>query len=160
MIVDSLQLLVQYVVRHPFRSLATVLRGLALALVDLAVNVYRRPVFLGAAILGLTGSGLGLIIGSRAMTGWWQSTLLGFGTGLVLTGTLELGLIVGLMKQIIEPDSEPWSKPRKSRRDVLIVTKAQTVAQPASPGMLATPREVAAILRELASSLEGGAAES
>ncbi len=129
------------------------LRGLARVLVDLAWNVYRRPVVLGAAILVLTGSGLGLIIGSHAVTGWWQSTLLGFGTGLVLTGTIELGLIVGLVNRIIEPDGEPW-KPRKPPV-AEIDDKTGTVVLRLSP----TPGEVASILRELASSLERGVAD-
>jgi len=136
--------------------LGPILKYLARALVDLLWKVYRRPVVLGAAILGLTGSGLGLIIGSHAVTGWWQSALLGFGTGLILAGTLELG-IIGLVNRILEPDSQQWKR-EEPEPFVQVDGKTQTVLQPVS-GTVATPREVAAILRELASSLERGAAD-
>ena len=116
-------------------------------------NAYRSPVVRGAAFLGLNGSGLGMIIGSRAVTGWWQAALLGFGTGLVLAGTVELG-ILGVVSRITGQD-------RQSREPGIVVQidgETQTVVQPASPGAAANQREVAAILRELASSLERSAA--
>ena len=133
--------------------LGTALRGLAHAYFKLAWDVYRVPVVLGAAIVALTGGGLGLIIASHAMTGWGQSTLLGFGTGLVLTGTLEIGLIVGLINRIIEPDGQAW-KPSQPELVLKDDGKTWTVVRPASPRP--TPHEVALRLRELASSLERG----
>jgi hypothetical protein len=129
------------------------LGDLTRALVGYVWRVYRSPAVQGAAFLGLNGSGLGMIIGSRAVTGWWQAALLGFGTGLVLAGTVELG-ILGLVSRITGQDG----RPREPSIVVQIDGETQTVVQPASPDTAANPREVAAVLRELASSLERGAA--
>jgi hypothetical protein len=129
------------------------LGDLARALVASVWHVYRSPVIQGAAFLGLNGSGLGMIIGSRVVTGWWQAALLGFGTGLVLAGTVELG-ILGVIGRITGQDG----RLREPGIVVQIDGEPQTVVQPVSSGTAANPREVAAILRELASSLERGTA--
>jgi hypothetical protein len=44
-----------------------------------------------------------MIIGSRSVTGWNQLALLGFGTSLLIVGTVELG-ILGVLHKIIDPD--------------------------------------------------------
>ena len=44
-----------------------------------------------------------MVIGSRAVTGWNQAALLGFGTSLLIVGTVELG-ILGVLNKIIDPD--------------------------------------------------------
>lgn len=92
------------------------------------------PAIQGAAFLGLNGSGLGMIIGSRAVTGWWQAALLGFGTGLVLAGTVELG-ILGVVSRITGQDRQP----REPSIVVQIDGETQTVVQPASPGHSGQP---------------------
>ena len=129
---------------------------IARGLVELVWDVYRRPALLGAAILGFTGTGLGMIIGSHAVAGWWQSALLGFGTGLVFTGTVELG-IVGLINRIIGPNDKP-TPPREPKIVITIGDETGTVVPRSSYGTAANPLEVAAILRELAGGLERGAA--
>jgi hypothetical protein len=64
--------------------------------------LFRRKVILGGAIVGFSVGGLGMIIGSSALTGWWQAALLGLGTSLLLVGTVELG-IIGLINKATEP---------------------------------------------------------
>jgi hypothetical protein len=130
------------------------LADLARALITSVWHVYRNPAIQGAAFLGLNGSGLGMILGSRAVTGWWQAALLGFGTGLVLAGTVELG-ILGVIGRITGQNGQQ----RELGLVVQIDGEMQAVVQPVSPDTAANPREVAAILRELASSLERGTAE-
>ena len=44
-----------------------------------------------------------MIIGSRAVTGWNQAALLGFGASLLIVGTVELG-VLGVLNKIIDPD--------------------------------------------------------
>jgi len=78
------------------------LRELANALISWLLAVARSRVALGAAILGFSAAGLGLIIWSHAVTGWWQAALLGFGTSLLIVGTVELG-VLGALNKILEP---------------------------------------------------------
>ena len=82
------------------------------------------------------------------MTGWWQAALLGFGTGLVLAGIVELG-ILGVVSRITGQDGQP----REPIMVVQIDSETQTVIQPASPDTAANPSELAAVLRELPAAL-------
>ena len=66
-------------------------------------KAYKSKIVLGSAIFGFSVCGLAMVIGSRAVTGWNQTALLGFGTSLLIVGTVELG-ILGVLKKIIEPD--------------------------------------------------------
>jgi len=82
--------------------LASPLRVLANGLISWLLGIVRNRVALGAAILGFSGAGLGMIIWSHAVTGWWQAALLGFGTSLLIVGTVELG-VLGVLNKILEP---------------------------------------------------------
>jgi hypothetical protein len=82
--------------------LAQPLTVLADALIYGLFKVYRHRAALGAAILGFSAAGLGMIIWSHAVTGWWQAALLGFGTSLLIVGTVELG-VLGVLNKILEP---------------------------------------------------------
>jgi hypothetical protein len=108
---------------------------------------YRRPIVLGCAILVFSGCGLGMIIGSHAVTGWWQSALLGFGTSLLIVGTVELG-ILGVIKKLVETGDD---KPEKVVR---VLSPEEKIVRVLFPEKADTSAEVAAILRELASRLE------
>jgi hypothetical protein len=126
-------------------SIGTVLASIGSTLLE----IYRRPIVLGSAILGFSICGLGMIIGSHALTGWWQAALLGFGISLLVVGTVELG-ILGIVKKLTEPDD----KPSKAVRTVSL-----TVSRTVSTTTAATLPEIAAILRELANRLESSTAE-
>ena len=65
------------------------------------LRVVRSQALLGAAILGFSAAGLGLIVWSHTATGWWQAALLGFGTSLLIVGTVELG-VLGALNKILE----------------------------------------------------------
>jgi hypothetical protein len=75
----------------------------AKAVVTALWKAYKSKIVLGTAIFAFTGIGLAMIIGSHAVTGWNQAALLGFGTSLLIVGTVELG-ILGVLKNIIDPD--------------------------------------------------------
>jgi hypothetical protein len=77
--------------------------GLARALVAALWKAYKSKIVLGIAILMFSVTGLAMIIWSHVVTGWSQSALLGFGTSLLIVGTVELG-ILGVLKKIIDPD--------------------------------------------------------
>ena len=82
-------------------SLITV--AIAEGLVSALWKALKSKLVLGAAILGFSVIGLAMIIGSHAVTGWNQAALLGFGTSLIIVGTVELG-ILGVLNKIIDPD--------------------------------------------------------
>jgi hypothetical protein len=83
-------------------ALSWPLRTLADDFIAWLLAVVRNRVALGAAIVGFSGAGLGMIIWSHAVTGWWQTALLGFGTSLLIVGTIELG-VLGVLNKILEP---------------------------------------------------------
>lgn len=66
-------------------------------------KAFKSKLVLGAAIFGFSVSGLAMVIWSHTVTGWNQTALLGFGTSLLIVGTVELG-ILGVLKKIIDPD--------------------------------------------------------
>ena len=78
------------------------LRTLADDFIAWLLAVVRNRVALGAAIVGFSAAGLGMIIWSHAVTGWWQAALLGFGTSLLIVGTVELG-VLGVLNKMLEP---------------------------------------------------------
>ena len=75
----------------------------AKAVVAALWKAYKSKIVLGTAIFAFTGTGLAMIIWSHTVTGWNQAALLGFGTSLLIVGTVELG-ILGVLKKIIDPD--------------------------------------------------------
>lgn len=77
--------------------------SLARAFVAVLWAAYKSKIVLGVAIFGFSVSGLAMVIGSRAVTGWNQTALLGFGTSFLVVGTVELG-ILGVLNKIIDPD--------------------------------------------------------
>jgi hypothetical protein len=79
------------------------LTAVAKAFVAALWKAYKSKIVLGAAIFGFSVGGLAMIIGSRTVTGWNQIALLGFGTSLLIVGTVELG-ILGVLHKIIDPD--------------------------------------------------------
>ncbi len=81
----------------------TALTAIAKAFVAALWEAYKSKIVLGAAIFGFSAGGLAMIIGSRTVTGWNQVALLGFGTSLLIVGTVELG-ILGVLHKIIDPD--------------------------------------------------------
>ena len=82
---------------------AVAVTALGQALIAALWKAYKSKIVLGGAIFGFTACGIAMIIGSHAVTGWNQTALLGFGTSLLIVGTVELG-ILGVLKKIIEPD--------------------------------------------------------
>jgi hypothetical protein len=58
---------------------------------------------LGMAILGFSGAGAALIVGSALTTGWWQAFQLAVGVSLLFVGTVELG-ILGLLHHVLGGD--------------------------------------------------------
>jgi len=126
---------------------------LAGRLIDLLFHAYRQQVVLGAAIAGFSATGLGLIIGSYLVAGWWQPALLGFGTSLLIVGTVELG-ILGVLKKIIEPDEGP-SEMIKVLTEWLNHPDVVRRLQYQRTGM--EPAAVAAALRDLATNLDASA---
>ena len=154
------------VVAALYEGLSKGIGGLAKAFVAVLWAAYKRPLVLGSAILGFSVVGLAMIIASRAVTGWWQLALLGFGTSLLIVGTVELG-ILGVLKKIIEPDdrtprminavTQNFNESFTALRDWLDEPGAglRLEFRRAEIGAL----EVATILRELAGRLDGGAAE-
>jgi hypothetical protein len=99
MLADIMTELATAAVSALFRALGS----LAKALVAALWKAYKNKIVLGAAIFGFSASGIAMVIGSRAVTGWNQTALLGFGTSLLIVGTVELG-ILGVLNKIIEPD--------------------------------------------------------
>lgn len=95
-----------------------VLTAVAKAFVAALWKAYKSKIVLGTAIFGFSAGGLGMIIVSRALTGWNQVALLGFGTSLLIVGTVELG-ILGVLHKIIDPD----------RTDDLIRDLSENLAQ-------------------------------
>jgi len=77
--------------------------SIAEGLVSALWKAFSSKLVLGAAILGFSVSGVAMIIGSHTVTGWNQAALLGFGTSLIIVGTVELG-ILGVLNKIIDPD--------------------------------------------------------
>ena len=77
--------------------------GAAKTVVAALWKAYKSKLALGAAIFGFSASGLAMVTLSRIVTGWNQTALLGFGTSLLIVGTVELG-ILGVLKKIIDPD--------------------------------------------------------
>lgn len=73
------------------------------AIIGALWKAYRSKIVLGGAIFGFSACGIAMVIGSRVVTGWNQTALLGFGTSFLIVGTVELG-ILGVLKKIIEPD--------------------------------------------------------
>jgi hypothetical protein len=73
------------------------------ALISVLLAAYRSKLILGAAILGFSGAGVGLLIGSYLTTGWWQALQLAVGTSLLFVGTVELG-ILGLLRRVLGED--------------------------------------------------------
>jgi hypothetical protein len=80
-----------------------VVLALAKAIVAALWKAYKSKIVLGTAIFAFSTTGLAMIIWSHAVTGWNQAALLGFGTSLLIVGTVELG-ILGVLKNIIDPD--------------------------------------------------------
>jgi hypothetical protein len=116
-----------------------VIAAIGAAVVNGLLAAYRNALILASAILGFSGAGIGMIIGSRSVTGWWQAALLGFGTSLLIVGTVQLG-ILGVVKKLLEPDNN-------------VHVTATAVPRPGS-----TPTEIAAALRDLADRLDRGTA--
>ncbi len=81
----------------------TAVETAAKAVVAALWKAYKSKIVLGTAIFAFTGTGLAMIIWSHTVTGWNQTALLGFGTSLLIVGTVELG-ILGVLKKIIDPD--------------------------------------------------------
>jgi hypothetical protein len=74
-----------------------------------------------------------MIIWSYAVTGWWQTALLGFGTSLLIVGTVELG-VLGALNKILEP-----TDPAVKMMNNFIEDFAQWANQPGS-GLPEFPR--------------------
>jgi hypothetical protein len=88
----------------PVSTIAAVaVAAIGKALVAALWKAYKSKIVLGGAIFGFSVCGIAMVIGSRAVTGWNQTALLGFGTSFLIVGTVELG-ILGVLKKIIEPD--------------------------------------------------------
>jgi hypothetical protein len=152
----------------------TVLIAVGKAFVAALWETYKSKIVLGAAIFGFSVSGLAMIIGSRVVTGWNQVALLGFGTSLLIVGTVELG-IIGVLHKIIEPDrtenlisdlSENLAQRFAALEGWLgmppfqptqVVVKVPGKSQAASEQALITP-EVAAALRKVVGRPDEGAA--
>jgi hypothetical protein len=81
----------------------TSLLAIAKPIVAALWKAYKSKVVLGAAIFAFSAGGLAMVIWSHTVTGWNQTALLGFGTSLLIVGTVELG-ILGVLKNIIDPD--------------------------------------------------------
>ena len=82
---------------------AVAVTAIGQALIAALWKAYKSKIVLGSAIFGFSACGIAMVIGSRAVTGWNQTALLGFGTSFLIVGTVELG-ILGVLKKIIEPD--------------------------------------------------------
>jgi hypothetical protein len=134
-------------------DLATLLAArLAGAVIDGLISLTQRRAVLGGSILGFSGAGAGLIIGSYFVPGWWQAFLLALGTILLIVGTVEVG-ILGVLRKIIEPDEESSQTVKAldawlNRPDVSLQLQYRKTG--------ANPSEVAAALRELADRLDIG----
>jgi len=61
--------------------------------IKLLTALVTRPVVLGIAIASFSLTGITLIVLSALVVGWWQAFLLGLGTSLLLTGTVEIGIL-------------------------------------------------------------------
>jgi hypothetical protein len=99
MIVAALTIIVKASVEIVARALVALAGGLVAAL----WGVVKSRLVLGTAIFVFSASGLAMVIGSRAVTGWSQAALLGFGTSFLIVGTVELG-VLGVLNKIIDPD--------------------------------------------------------
>lgn len=99
----DLVVIINVLVRAAGKALVSALVAIAQAFVAALWKAYKSKIVLGAAIVGFSASGLAMIIGSRAVTGWNQAALLGFGTSLLIVGTVELG-VLAVLNKIIDPD--------------------------------------------------------
>ena len=95
--------LIPIIVKAAVAIFVRALVALAGGLVGALWGAVKSRAVLGAAIFVFSASGLTMVIGSRAVTGWNQAALLGFGTSLLIVGTVELG-ILGVLNKIIDPD--------------------------------------------------------
>jgi hypothetical protein len=95
--------IIDVLVRAAGKALVSALVAIAQAFVAALWKAYKSKIVLGSAIFGFSASGLAMVIGSRAVTGWNQAALLGFGTSLLIVGTVELG-VLGVLNKIIDPD--------------------------------------------------------
>jgi hypothetical protein len=99
----NLSIILGLLVKEATKYIAQALIAIAQALIATLWKTYKNPIVLGAAIVGFSGGGLAMVIGSRAVTGWNQAALLGFGTSLLIVGTVELG-VLGVLNRIIDPN--------------------------------------------------------
>ncbi|WOT34245.1 hypothetical protein [Streptomyces coeruleorubidus] len=70
-------------------------------LVSVLWAIVRRPILLGALILGFLGSGILALVISSSTTGWWQDFLLSAGVNLIFVGVVDL-LVLGVLRNLIE----------------------------------------------------------
>ena len=95
--------IVAAIVSIAVKAATATVEAAAKAVVAALWKAFKSKVVLGAAIFGFSASGLAMVIWSHTVTGWTQTALLGFGTSLLIVGTVELG-ILGVLKKIIDPD--------------------------------------------------------
>jgi hypothetical protein len=127
-------------------GVVNVCKATADAVVAALWEAYKSRIFLGAAIILFSASGLGMILWSHKVTGWNQTALLGFGTSLLIVGTVELG-ILGVLKNIIEPDETSGQinhlhRSLSQRFDAIENRLGMPTIQRAESGRLEPPDEV------------------
>ena len=70
-----------------------VLVSIAQRAVKILTALSRRPALLGLAIVLFALSGTVLVVVSALVAGWWRDFTMGLGTSLLLTGTVEIGVL-------------------------------------------------------------------
>jgi CHASE2 domain-containing sensor protein len=66
--------------------------------VKILTALSRRPALLGLAIVLFALSGTVLVVVSALVAGWWRDFTMGLGTSLLLTGTVEIG-VLGVLRR-------------------------------------------------------------
>jgi hypothetical protein len=127
-------------------GISNVCKATADAVVAALWEAYKSKIFLGAAIILFSASGLVMILWSHRVTGWNQAALLGFDTSLLIVGTVELG-ILGVLKNIIDPDEtsgliDHLYRGLNQRFDALENRLGRPTIQRAESGRLEPPNEV------------------
>lgn len=79
--------------------------------VKILTALSRRPVLVGLGIVVFALSGTALIVVPAIVAGWWREFTMGLGTSLLLTGTVEIGVLGVLNAALNNKGREPAQGP-------------------------------------------------
>jgi hypothetical protein len=84
-----------------------IVQALAENPVRFLIDITRRPILLGAVILGfVTSAVLCLVLSAVVFQGWWGSFLQGVGVSLLFVGVVQLGILGALSGLIEDPQRD------------------------------------------------------